>query len=85
MIMAAAVGLTFLLASATSSASPCDSVLLVGCTAHHPAVDLSILGLLLTTRYLALRGASEEGLRPLRRFTLFVGVVTLWLTSRSRY
>jgi hypothetical protein len=40
---------------------------------------LPVLGLLLATRYLALHGAPEEGLRPLRRFTLFVSVVTLAL------
>lgn len=30
-----------------------------------PAVDLSILGLLIATRFLALHGAPKEGLRPL--------------------
>ncbi|MGW4215000.1 hypothetical protein ACWEIJ_43980 [Lentzea sp. NPDC004789] len=44
-----------------------------------PAVDLSILGLLLATRYLALHGASVKDLRPLRRFTLFVSAVSLAL------
>ena len=44
-----------------------------------PAVDLLILGLFLATRYLALHGASVEDLRPLRRFTLFVGAVSLAL------
>lgn len=44
-----------------------------------PAVDLSILGLLLATRHLALHGASVEDLRPLRRFTLFVSAVSLAL------
>jgi hypothetical protein len=44
-----------------------------------PAVDLSILGLLLATRYLALHGASVEDLRPLRRFTLFVSAISLAL------
>ncbi|MGI5502270.1 hypothetical protein [Lentzea sp. CA-135723] len=37
------------------------------------------MGLLLATRYLALHGAPEAGLRPLRRFTLFVSIVTLAL------
>lgn len=32
-----------------------------------PAVDLTILGILLGTRYLALRGAGTDVLRPLRR------------------
>ncbi|MGI5502279.1 hypothetical protein [Lentzea sp. CA-135723] len=44
-----------------------------------PAVDLSVLGLLLATRHLALHGASVEVLQPLRRFTLFVSAVTLAL------
>ncbi|RAS59214.1 hypothetical protein C8D87_11574 [Lentzea atacamensis] len=44
-----------------------------------PAVDLSILGLLLATRYLAMHGASAEDLRPLHRFTLFVSVMSLAL------
>ncbi|MGI5502276.1 hypothetical protein [Lentzea sp. CA-135723] len=44
-----------------------------------PAVDLSILGLLLATRYLALHGALAEDLRPLRKFTLFVSAVSLVL------
>lgn len=44
-----------------------------------PAVDLSVLGLLLATRYLALHGAPVEDLQPLRRFTLFVSAVTLAL------
>ncbi|MET9632179.1 hypothetical protein ABZX92_32430 [Lentzea sp. NPDC006480] len=44
-----------------------------------PAVDLSVLGLLLATRHLAVRGATVEVLRPLRRFTLFVSAVTLAL------
>jgi hypothetical protein len=44
-----------------------------------PAVDLSILGLLLGTRYLALQGASVDLLRPARRLLIFVSVVTLAL------
>lgn len=44
-----------------------------------PAVDLSILGLLLATRYLALHGASAGELQPLRGFTLFVSMVSLAL------
>jgi hypothetical protein len=44
-----------------------------------PAVDLSILGLLLGTRHLALTGASVEVLRPARRLLIFASVVTLAL------
>jgi hypothetical protein len=44
-----------------------------------PAVDLSILGLLLGTRHLALKGASAELLRPARRLLIFASVVTLAL------
>jgi hypothetical protein len=44
-----------------------------------PAVDLSILGLLLATRYLALAGAAPDVLRPARRLLIFASVVTLAL------
>jgi hypothetical protein len=44
-----------------------------------PAVDLSILGLLLGTRHLALAGASAELLLPARRLLIFASVVTLAL------
>lgn len=44
-----------------------------------PAVDLSVLGLLWGTRYLALRGASHEQIRPARRLLLFTSTVTLAL------
>ncbi|MCP2261148.1 hypothetical protein LX15_004868 [Streptoalloteichus tenebrarius] len=44
-----------------------------------PAVDLSVLGLLIAIRYLAVRGAGPEVLRPARRLLLFVSVVTLAL------
>lgn len=44
-----------------------------------PAVDLSILGLLLGIRHLALAGASAEALRPVRRLLIFASVVTLAL------
>ncbi|SFQ70104.1 hypothetical protein SAMN05421810_113109 [Amycolatopsis arida] len=43
------------------------------------AVDLSILGLLLGIRHLALAGASAEVLRPARRLLIFASVVTLAL------
>src|SRR5215510_4232937 len=44
-----------------------------------PAVDLSILGLLLGTRHLALTGAPAEALRPARRLLIFASLVTLAL------
>ena len=44
-----------------------------------PAVDLSILGLLLGSRYLALTGASADVLLPARRLLIFASVVTLAL------
>jgi hypothetical protein len=44
-----------------------------------PAVDLSILGLLLGIRHLALAGASADLLRPARRLLMFASVVTLAL------
>ncbi|WP_308301026.1 MULTISPECIES: hypothetical protein [unclassified Crossiella] len=44
-----------------------------------PAIDLSILGLLLGTRHLALTGASADVLRPARRLLIFASVVTLAL------
>ncbi|WP_407645445.1 hypothetical protein [Amycolatopsis alkalitolerans] len=44
-----------------------------------PAVDLSILGLLLGTRHLALHGATQEQLRPARRLLIFASLATLAL------
>ncbi|WP_328437541.1 SpdA protein [Streptomyces sp. NBC_00444] len=44
-----------------------------------PAVDLSVLGLLLGIRYLALHGATSEQLRPARRLLIFSSVMTLAL------
>lgn len=44
-----------------------------------PAVDLSIVGLLLGTRHLALTGASPNVLRPARRLLIFASVATLAL------
>jgi hypothetical protein len=79
-IIAAVVGLTFLfgfgnvLSLALRLGVPVWVAPLIA-----PAVDLSILGLLLATRYLALHGASAEDIRPLRRFTLFVSAVSLAL------
>jgi hypothetical protein len=44
-----------------------------------PAVDLSILGLLLGIRQLALAGARPAQLRPARRLLIFASAVTLAL------
>lgn len=44
-----------------------------------PAVDLSVIGLLWGTRYLAVHGASLEQIRPARRLLLFSSAVTLAL------
>lgn len=44
-----------------------------------PAVDLSILGLLLGIRQLALTGATPSQLRPARRLLIFASAVTLAL------
>jgi hypothetical protein len=44
-----------------------------------PAVDLSVLGLLLAIRYLALHGASRGQLRPARRLLIFSSLMTLAL------
>jgi hypothetical protein len=46
-----------------------------------PAVDLSILGLLLGTRHLALHGATPNQLRPARRLLIFVSLTTLALNT----
>jgi len=44
-----------------------------------PSVDLSILGLLLSTRHLALHGATRAQLRPARQLLIFASLVTLAL------
>lgn len=44
-----------------------------------PAVDLSILGLLLGTRHLVVRGADLDSLRGVRRLLIFASFVTLAL------
>ncbi|MEA5358297.1 hypothetical protein VA596_02010 [Amycolatopsis sp., V23-08] len=44
-----------------------------------PAVDLTVLGLLVGTRHLALTGAGEDVLRPTRRLLLAASAVTLLL------
>lgn len=79
-IIAAVVGLTFLfgfgnvLSLALRLGVPVWVAPLIA-----PAVDLSILGLLLATWHLALHGASMEDLRPLRRFALLVSATSLAL------
>jgi hypothetical protein len=44
-----------------------------------PAVDLSVVALLVATRHLATRGATSEALRPARQLLMFSSVVTLAL------
>ena len=44
-----------------------------------PALDLTVLGLLVGTRHLALSGAPDEVLRPARRLLMAASVVTLLL------
>ena len=44
-----------------------------------PAVDLSILGLLVGTQHLALHGATAADLRPARRLLIFASLTTLAL------
>jgi hypothetical protein len=44
-----------------------------------PAVDLSVLGLLVAIRELAVRGAPDREVRAARRLLLFASVVTLAL------
>ncbi|SMC71481.1 hypothetical protein [Lentzea albidocapillata] len=79
-IMAAVVGLTFLfgfgnvLSLGLRLGVPVWVAPLVA-----PAVDLSILGLLLGIRHLALAGAPLEVLRPARRLLMFASLVTLAL------
>jgi hypothetical protein len=46
-----------------------------------PAVDLSILALLLGTRHLALHGATAAELRPARRLLIFASLTTSPSTS----
>lgn len=43
-----------------------------------PAVDLSVLGLLLETRHLALAGVPAARLRPALRLLMFASLVTRW-------
>jgi hypothetical protein len=80
LIMAAVVGLTFLFGfgnvwtlALRLGVPPWVAPLVA------PAVDLSVVGLLLGTRYLALHGARPEHLRPARRLLVFSSVMTLAL------
>ncbi|WP_461033495.1 DUF2637 domain-containing protein [Streptomyces mayteni] len=79
-IMAAVIALTFLfgfgnvLALGLRLGVPAYVAPLVA-----PAVDLSVLGLLLGVRYLALNGAAPEAIRPARRLLVLASVMTLAL------
>lgn len=79
-IMAAVIGLTFLfgfgnvLALGLRLGVPAYVAPLVA-----PAVDLSVLGLLLGVRYLAMNGAPKEQIRPARRLLMLASVMTLAL------
>lgn len=79
-IMGTVVGLTFLFGfgNVLSLALRLDVPVWVAPLVA-PAVDLSILGLLLGTRHLALAGASRDVLRPARRLLIFASLVTLAL------
>src|SRR5207302_10864353 len=48
-----------------------------------PAVELSILGLLLGTRHPALHGATPTQLQPARRLLIFANLVTMALNVAS--
>ncbi|MER6083715.1 SpdA protein [Streptomyces sp. NPDC001833] len=79
-IMGTVVGLTFLFgfgnvwALATRLGVPALVAPLVA-----PAVDLSVLGLLLGIRYLAMEAAPSEQLRPARRLLILSSLMTLAL------
>ena len=79
-IMGTVIGLTFLfgfgnvLSLALKLGVPVYVAPLVA-----PAVDLTVLGLLVGTRHLALHGAGDDVLRPARRLLLGASVVTLAL------
>jgi hypothetical protein len=81
-IMAAVVGLTFLfgfgnvLNLALRLGVPGWVAPLVA-----PAVDLSVVGLLLGTRHLAVHGATPGQLRPTRRLLIFSSVIALALNT----
>ncbi|WP_174447606.1 hypothetical protein [Streptomyces prunicolor] len=78
--MAAVVGLTFLFGFGNVPAlarqwgvTPWVAPLVA------PAVDLSVIGLLLGTGHLALRGANRARLRPERRLLVFSSLIALVL------
>ncbi|NBH06735.1 hypothetical protein [Amycolatopsis sp. SID8362] len=79
-MMSIVIGLTFLfgfgnvLALALRIGVPAYVAPLVA-----PALDLTVLGLLVGTRYLAMRGAPEVVLRPARRLLLAASAATLAL------
>jgi hypothetical protein len=79
-VMGLVVGLTFLfgfgnvLSLALNLGVPAYVAPLVA-----PAVDLTVLGLLVGTRHLAVHGAPEDVLRPAKRLLLAASVVTLAL------
>jgi hypothetical protein len=79
-VMGVVVGLTFLfgfgnvLSLALKLGVPAYVAPLVA-----PAVDLTVLGLLVGTRHLAVHGAAEDVLRPAKRLLLAASVVTLAL------
>jgi hypothetical protein len=77
-IMGAVVGLTFLFGfgNVLSLALRLDVPVWVAPLVA-PAVDLSILGLLLGIRHLALTGTSPDVLRPARRLLIFTSAVTV--------
>jgi hypothetical protein len=80
LIMSAVVGLTFLF----GFGNVLDLALRLGVAPWiapliAPALDLSVLGLLLATRHLALCGVPMHQLRPARRLLVFASLVTLAL------
>jgi hypothetical protein len=79
-IMATVVGLTFLFgfSNVLNLALRLDVPTWVAPLVA-PSVDLSILGLLLGTRHLALHGATPEQLRPARRLLIFASLATFAL------
>jgi hypothetical protein len=79
-IMATVVGLTFLF----GFGNVLDLALRLGVPVWiaplvAPALDLTVLGLLVATRHLALSGVAPEVLKPARRLLLCASVVTLAL------
>ncbi len=81
-IMAVVVGLTFLFGFG-NVLNLALRLGVPGCVAPlvAPAVDLSVVGLLLGTRHLAVHGATPEQLRPAQRLLIFSSVVALALNT----